>query len=516
MFKYIGLSKRTHTLDHKRYTAIAEKQTGLTRVDVSMLAKADIATRHRLSRRQDVETAERLTQRLQDLALIRDYFQIQMDVTFLGMYGWGEGCQVSAAPGQGISEYDAIIYQKNGQIVVEKIGSCWQLFRQQARFSGKGPSDVITSGGDVFLLHPHFGGELSKKPLDVFFQDETRAMSPSVEKTAPRPGSSSAEVVHDPISEVEIQAPVASHFVPPGLRSPVENRRGKGRRALNSHFPESALCMSGEDFLTQLSKPSGCTSDSCTGANCKPGPHASQDALVVKTEVVCPFCSDATCSNQACQPILSGAVNPLLVKTTRRQAIPEGLDFFKKPSCSYSSCRDASCQPILSGAVNSLSVQTTRRQAQERGDSFRKSRYEDPLNQAPQTSCCTSASCTDAKFKPSPHAPKDALVVKTEEGCPCCLNAIDLDELAGLGKILNNTGEASHTSFELAQVDGSWGVAAGLAGPFAVLGLVAAYRNVTGAYATRQVLKAKLAEIEQLIKQEATPQRLAYRYCLQY
>ena len=94
MFKYIALSKRTHPLDHKRYTAIAEKQTGLTRVDVSMLAKANSATRHRLSRGQDVEIAARLTQRLQDLAQIRAYFQTQTDVTFLGMYGWGEGCQV--------------------------------------------------------------------------------------------------------------------------------------------------------------------------------------------------------------------------------------------------------------------------------------------------------------------------------------------------------------------------------------------------------------------------------------
>jgi hypothetical protein len=142
---------------------------------------------------------------------------------------------------------------------------------------------------------------------------------------------------------------------------------------------------------------------------------------------------------------------------------------------------------------------------------------EDFLKQVPQTSGCTSASCTDAKCKPSPNAPKDALVVKTDEGCPCCLNAIDLDELAGLGKILNNTGEeASHASFELATVDPSWGVLAGLAGPFAMIGLVAAYRNVTGAYATRQVLKDKLAEIERLIDEEATPQRLAYRYCLQY
>ena len=418
MFKYIGLSKRTHPLDHKRYTAIAEKQTGLTRVDVSMLEKANSSTHHRLSRVQDVETAARLTQRLQDLAQIRAYFQTQRDVTFLGMYGWGAGCQVAAASGQGISEYDAIVYQKNGRIVVEKIGSCWQLFRQQAHFSGSVSSEVVTSGGDVFLLHPHFGGELSKKPSDAFFQPETRAMSPSVENTAPRSGSSSPEVVHDPVSEVKIQAPVASHLVTgiPGLRSPVENRREKGRRALNSHSPQSAICMSGEDFLKQMSKIS------------KSG------------------CTDAACSNQACQPIFPGAVNPPSVETTGRQAIPEGLDFFKK----------------------------------------------------------------------LPNASKDPLVVDTPEGCPCCLNAIDLDELAGLGKILNNTGEASHTSFELAQVDGSWGVAAGLAGPFAMLGLVAAYRNVTGAYATRQVLKDKLAEIERLIAEEATPQRLAYRYCLQY
>ena len=232
--------------------------------------------------------------------------------------------------------------------------------------------------------------------------------------------------------------------------------------------------MSGEDFLKQLPKPSGCTSDLCTDSKCKPSSNAPKDALVVKTEVVCPCCLDTACSNQACQPILSGAVNPPSVKTTRRQA-------------------------------------------QEKGELFRRSRYEDSLKQAPQTSGCTRASCTDVNCKPRPNASEDVLVVDTPEGCPCCLNAIDLDELAGLGKILNNTGEeASHASFELATVDPSWGVLAGLAGPFAMIGLVAAYRNVTGAYATRQVLKDKLAEIERLIVEEATPQRLAYRYCLQY
>ena len=277
--------------------------------------------------------------------------------------------------------------------------------------------------------------------------------------------------------------------------------------------------MSGEDFLNQLPKPSGCRSDLCTDSKCKPSSNAPKDALVVKTEVVRPCCLDTACSNQACQPILSGAVNPPSVETTGRQAIPEGLDFFKKlkkPSCSDSSCRDASCQEA------SKETQATQRKRPEaKPVALPMSDYcmsaEDFLKQAPQTSGCTSASCTDTNCKPRPNASKDPLVVDTPEGCPCCLNAIDLDELAGLGKILNNTGEeASHASFELATVDPSWGVLAGLAGPFAMIGLVAAYRNVTGAYATRQVLKDKLAEIERLIVEEATPQRLAYRYCLQY
>lgn len=424
MFKYIGLSKRSHPLDHKRYRAIADKQRRLRAVDLAMLETADRATQRRLSVAQDAETAARLTQRCHDLAQIRTYFQTQTDVTFLGMYGWGAGCQVSAAPGQGISEYDAIVYEKNGRIVVEKIGSCWQLFRQQERFSGKVSSEVVTSGGDVFLLYPHSVEELRKKPSGAFFQDEKREMSPRVGNAAPGSGSSSAEVVYNPISELEMTGrqgilrarthePVHQKDIPKEDSKETQATQRKRLVAKPVALPVSGYCMSAEDFLKQPPKTFGCTSASCTDSNCKPRQNSKTG---------------------------SKGRRPFHEKNT----IPESENLIQE---SWS----------------------------------------------------------------------DILVVDTQEGCPCCLNAIDLDELAGLGKILNNTGDAaSHVSFELATVDASWGLVAGLAGPFAMIGLVAAYRNVVGAYATRQVLRDKLAEVERLIAEASTPQLLAYRYCLQY
>jgi hypothetical protein len=92
-----------------------------------------------------------------------------------------------------------------------------------------------------------------------------------------------------------------------------------------------------------------------------------------------------------------------------------------------------------------------------------------------------------------------------------------LDELAGLGKVLNNTESTTEfPSFEMESIDANWGIVAGVAGPFALIGLVAAYRNVVGAYETRQKLLAKKKEVEALIAESSTPQRLAYLYCLQY
>jgi len=408
VFKHIGLSMRTHPLDHKRYTAIAGKQTAFRPVDLSMLANADLATQQRLALGQDVETTSRLTQRLNDLAQIRAYFQTQTDVTFLGMYGWGEGCQVSAAPGQGISEYDAIIYEKNGRIVVEKIGSCWQLFQKKDRFSRPVSSGGITSGGDMFLMNTPVDA-----PSEFFFGEHRKT----------------------PVSFV---------------MSPIV-RSNERRSVVSSAVRQSSLDIPDEDVG-----------------------------------------------------------NPILASRLDTQRLAVGVDVSEKTAITKSFPHKRRLKPQVMPPIG-LYCMTA----------------DDPnfLKQMPsRVGGCRDSNCTDSACVPvrlnvavTPDERTDPLVIDVKEGCPCCLNAVDLDELAGLGKILNNTGdEAAHMSFELATMDASWGLVAGIAGPFAMIGLVAAYRNVVGAYATRQVLVAKLAEMDSLILEEATPQRLAYRYCLQY
>jgi len=139
-------------------------------------------------------------------------------------------------------------------------------------------------------------------------------------------------------------------------------------------------------------------------------------------------------------------------------------------------------------------------------------------------STCTDKSCHDPNCTPKETEPlisrddhpKSALEIDIQEGCPCCFNAIDLDETATLGKFLKYEHLSSASEFDLITPDSDWGLTVGIAAPFAGIGLVAAYRNITGGYQTRQKLLEKLQEVEILIKNDPTPQRIAYRDCLQY
>ena len=75
---------------------------------------------------------------------------------------------------------------------------------------------------------------------------------------------------------------------------------------------------------------------------------------------------------------------------------------------------------------------------------------------------------------------------KNDEGCPCCLASIDLDELAtALNEISAKGGnfEAHENSLgELADFSSGahWGIVLGIAGPLALVGLTASYRNIKG------------------------------------
>ncbi len=100
-----------------------------------------------------------------------------------------------------------------------------------------------------------------------------------------------------------------------------------------------------------------------------------------------------------------------------------------------------------------------------------------------------------------------------DEGCACCMNAIDLDELAGVAKLSSGVDDPYGTP---AQLDSHWAVATGLGAPFACLGLVASYRNIKGAWATRSKLHTALTRLEQTPAANRTPQWHAARETLAY
>lgn len=92
---------------------------------------------------------------------------------------------------------------------------------------------------------------------------------------------------------------------------------------------------------------------------------------------------------------------------------------------------------------------------------------------------------------------KKSSIGKNDEGCPCCLAAIDLDELAvALNQLGNSNGSSnaenhSHSAFELADFSSPthWGIFLGISGPLALIGLTAAYRNIKGTLNNKQKLE---------------------------
>ena len=90
-----------------------------------------------------------------------------------------------------------------------------------------------------------------------------------------------------------------------------------------------------------------------------------------------------------------------------------------------------------------------------------------------------------------------------EEGCPCCVAGVDLDEIAAAVVKMANPGvsgeEAIHSVAHFDEVS-HWGVALGVAAPFALIGLTAAYRNIKGCWSNRQKIKVVIKGVEEDIQ----------------
>jgi hypothetical protein len=354
VFKYIGISVLQSPLDMKRYTAIQKVSGHLQRSDLVVLDTALRATHLRLSQRPGEETDRRLTQRLRDLPMIRAYFESNRDVVFLGMYGWGDGCQVSAASGEGISEYDAIVYLKNGKRYVEKIGSCWQLFQKQDRLSRLVSSGTITSGGDVFLMNTAvaepselFLGEARKTPAGFAMPSGVSiSENSSVESSAVRPSSldrSDAGVGNPILGTMSLH----KNPEPQG----VAQQKVPVKRTKRDGIPAG---------LTFMNRPS-CTDQGCTDKKCNPD---VDEATRVRSTA--PFRESLLDIHPLGVPvdISKKMVTTESVRPKRRlkphSVPPVGLNAYcmtadeflkqavsKSVRCQDANCKDSSCVPLL-------------------------------------------------------------------------------------------------------------------------------------------------------------------------
>ncbi|MDC0857407.1 hypothetical protein OAP83_01685 [Rickettsiales bacterium] len=112
-----------------------------------------------------------------------------------------------------------------------------------------------------------------------------------------------------------------------------------------------------------------------------------------------------------------------------------------------------------------------------------------------------------------------------DEGCPCCQNGIDLDEAVALAKLKGDSHHA-HAEFETTDYSSPLSiVAAPFIGILGLIGVTAAYRNITGTYGNIKKLDNKISQIETKLTQErkisppniAIVQRLeAYKKTLEY
>ena len=112
-----------------------------------------------------------------------------------------------------------------------------------------------------------------------------------------------------------------------------------------------------------------------------------------------------------------------------------------------------------------------------------------------------------SKVAPKPKSTtKNPSINRNDEGCPCCVQAIDLDEVTtALSKVVQSSeGKNDNPYGQLADFDSAahWGIFLGIAGPFALLGLTAAYRNIKGTINTKKKLNAIIQHLQKDIEKQ--------------
>ncbi len=115
-----------------------------------------------------------------------------------------------------------------------------------------------------------------------------------------------------------------------------------------------------------------------------------------------------------------------------------------------------------------------------------------------------------------------------EEGCPCCTAGLDFDEFAAaINEVKSQQGshDAERGLFSMAETDTSahWGLFLGISGPFSLIGLAAAIRNVKGGINNYKKLSIIIKGLDQDIAENKHHNRdgvvarlLAFRKSLAY
>jgi hypothetical protein len=116
---------------------------------------------------------------------------------------------------------------------------------------------------------------------------------------------------------------------------------------------------------------------------------------------------------------------------------------------------------------------------------------------------CSDKKCTATHTKKQPDKEENS-IKQSDEGCPCCAVAIDLDEVAtATNEIKSGLSNNHHNATgELADFSSAahWGVFLGISGPLALSGLTAACRNVKGSLDNRKKLNSVRKGLDKDIK----------------
>ncbi|NBV41655.1 aminotransferase class V-fold PLP-dependent enzyme [bacterium] len=136
---------RVSTLIKSAYADANARDILRHQVVQDVLGLAIRQTQRRLQSPIDESEKSRLTARITDIHALTAKADAG-EITLLGIIGWGEGTVGGIDPRQGVSEYDSVVFERNGVRVVEQLGSSW--IRSQLRDSDvSADATVLTPAG---------------------------------------------------------------------------------------------------------------------------------------------------------------------------------------------------------------------------------------------------------------------------------------------------------------------------------------------------------------------------------